>query len=193
MFVEEFLGHLLAVEEGGGSISATRAATRVCRWLTEPIRPTYRKAPSFENLQALLEIVPEQEQRKLKANASRLASESDDIFNAVETLLQLDDASAASAYVLEHPDRLQQVGYYALPKWAGVFEEQGKALAAVLAYRVLLCEILDEGRIKAYRHAANYYKALERLDDKMTDYRSWLDGAEFRQTLKAQHGRKSSF
>lgn len=154
---------------------------------------TYLKTPNYENLQALLAIAPEEEQRELKANASRLASESDDIYAAVQTLLKLDDASAASAYVLEHPERLQQVDYYTLSRWAGVFEELGMALPAVLAYRVLLCEILEEGRSKAYRHAANYYEALDRLNDKVTDYQLWPNSVEFRQALKAQHGRKSSF
>lgn len=156
-------------------------------------REQYEKSPGYNNLQALIEIAPEKEQVKLKAQASRLASKSTDANTAIDTLLQLQDMEAVSNYVLKHSEKLEQVAYYALSDWAKVFEAHGLALPAVLAYRVLLLDILQSARTKAYRYAATYYRALERLDADVDSYQKWPDKTQFQAVLVEKHGKKRSF
>jgi len=153
----------------------------------------YRLEPSFGNLQALLSILPKAERNELQSSASIHASASEDIGVAVSTLLQLQDMDAVSAYVLKHPDKLQDVGYYTLSDWAKTFEKNRLSLPAVLSYRVLLLDILEAGRSKAYRYAARYHTALERLDSHINDYKTWPDKSGFNKGLMEKHGRKRSF
>ena len=156
-------------------------------------RENYNKEPGYENLQALLAVAPQKEQSQLKAKASSMASAADCPSTAIHTLLQLQDYEAVSAYVLQNPDKLERLSYYTLAEWAGTFETQGLALPAVIAYRVLLLDILESGRSKAYRYAAKYYKALERLHDEVADYQKWPDSAGFHAELVEKHGLKRSF
>ncbi len=156
-------------------------------------RDAYHNEPGFQRLQALLEVVPEAEKEALQAQAQSRASASEDIIVAVDTLIKLEALDAAGAYVLQHPELIKQVTYHALAEWAVLFEEGSEHLAAVLLYRELMLEILQAGRTKAYRHAAKYYKALERLDQHLDDYQSLVSQADFYLALQECHGRKRSF
>lgn len=157
-------------------------------------REAYNTKPSFERLQALLDAAPEAEREALQSDAVNQASSSDDIIVAVDTLMKLQDIDAAAAYVVQYPEKLQEVSHYSLAEWAVSLEQSGSScLAAILIYRILLLEILQAGRTKVYRHAAKYYKALQRLDRKVVGYQSLVGKAEFDEELQALHGRKRSF
>lgn len=153
----------------------------------------YAADPGFEHLQALLEIAPEVQRKSILAEAVSRADSSANIAVAVDTMIKLQNPDAASAYVLQHPERLEEVGYYQLADWAVVFVEYGMYLAAVLIYRRLLLDILQEGCTRAYRHAAKYYRALQSLDSNLSGYESLTDKVEFDRVLQDQHGRKRSF
>lgn len=157
-------------------------------------REAYNTKPSFERVQALLDAAPEAEREALQSDAVNQASSSDDIIVAVDTLMKLQDIEAAAAYFVQYPEKLQQVSHYSLAEWAVSLEQGGSScLAAILIYRVLLLEILQAGRTKTYRHAAKYYKALQRLDRKVVGYQSLVGKAEFDEELQALHGRKRTF
>jgi len=153
----------------------------------------YKTEPSFKHLQALLEVVSESERDSILADATDHASASDNILLAVDTLMKLQNMDAAAMYVLENQNLVETVSYYHLVEWVKIFEECESNVAAVLVYRVLLLEILRAGRTKAYRHAAKYYKALDRLDSDTADYCCLMDKADFDQQLVAIHGKKRSF
>lgn len=64
----------------------------------------------------------------------------------------------------------------------------------VVLYRLLLNDILDRGYSKAYRHAANYYRALEELDSRIPNPPANLASPQkYMEKLKEKHGRKQSF
>jgi len=61
---------------------------------------------------------------------------------------------------------------------------------AWILYKILLLDILDNGRYKAYHHAADYLTCMERLSKRAC---TEPEQAEFVQTLRRAHGRKRSF
>ncbi|MBB1486527.1 DUF6880 family protein [Oceanospirillum sediminis] len=72
-------------------------------------------------------------------------------------------------------------------------EQVGYDLLIGICYPLLLSDILNAGRSKAYDYAADYYRHLERLDEKIDDYPSLTDRSEFKDQLEQKHGRKYSF
>ncbi|MEM7258003.1 MAG: DUF6880 family protein [Pseudomonadota bacterium] len=156
-------------------------------------RQAYEDKPYFYRLQQLLDVSTESHKKALLSNAEKRAAASDNLWLAVDTLLQLHATGAAAKYVLKHPDRLSNANYSAQADWAKTFAAQGQSLAAVLLYRRLLLDILESARSKAYRHAARYYKALEQLDATLTDYQPLDPHASFHDALHSAHGRKRSF
>jgi len=153
----------------------------------------YYAQPSYEHLHALLEIVSDAEREDIQIDAVARASSSDNLPLAVRTLMKLDDMDAAAKYVLHNIDKLSTAGYYELADWADEFENQGWPLVAVAMYRVLLLDILERARAKAYRYASEYYNALERLDSRITDYAPVIEKSEFDTRLRQQHNRKHKF
>lgn len=156
-------------------------------------RKAYEADPSAMRLEELLAVAPTEEHDALVLAAASKAGASDKIWLAVDTLLALGLPAAAAQYVEQHPERLSDVGYNAHLGWAATFEEEQQYLATVLCYRILLLEILAAGRIKAYSHAAKYYRALSRLDRHIQHYRDFLNAEVFEQQLRSQHGQKRSF
>lgn len=88
---------------------------------------------------------------------------------------------------------LTAVVYPTLVHWAEAFERAGQPLASALCYRTLLEHILEEGRKRAYGHAARYYRMLGRLDTGIDDYRGRLDHQAYEAWLCKRHGLKRSF
>ncbi len=161
--------------------------------LLEIRRQAYESEPGFEQLQALLQIAPKAERDTIQTQAIARASSADNINVAVDTLIRLNAAKEAANYVLQHSEKTHLVGYSTLSIWAKLFESTQQYLASVLVYRVLLLDILQAGRARAYRHAAGYYTALQRLDRKVVDYQKLPNYESFLQGLKKDHGRKRSF
>ena len=107
--------------------------------------------------------------------------------------MKLQNVDAAAMYVLENQNLVESVSYDHLVEWVKIFEKCASNVAAVLVYRILLLDILHAGCTKAYRHAARYFKALDRLDSDTADYCCLMDKADFNQQLLAFHGKKRSF
>ena len=63
-------------------------------------------------------------------------------------------------------------------------------LQAWILYKIMLLDILNAARSKAYAHAAEYLIRMEQLAEKASLQSQQV---EFTQTLRRTHGRKSSF
>jgi len=94
---------------------------------------------------------------------------------------------------MNHNFESETVFYGHLQSWATLFDQAGYSLVVVICYRLLLSDILNAGRSKAYDYAADYYRHLERLDEKIENYQSLTDWSEFKDQLEQKHGRKYSF
>jgi hypothetical protein len=122
-----------------------------------------------------------------------LAQQSDDLVMAVESLLTIDEISAAAKCISRTEKPLDQVFYAYLTNWAACFEQSHEGLAAILCYRALLSDILDSGRSKAYRHAARYFRRLLQLDKQQADYGEHGDAQQYIGQLQQKHWRKRAF
>jgi hypothetical protein len=72
-------------------------------------------------------------------------------------------------------------------------EKKGRLLGTIVCYRVLLTAILARAYVRAYGHAAEYLRALRRLDSRIDDYGSLPTHQAFESSIRSTHGRKVSF
>lgn len=156
-------------------------------------RAAYKADPSQYRLADLLEVEPESEHSRINAEAIEKAAQSSNITAAVNTLLSLQSPESASEYILTHPERLSDASTLTLADWGAGFEDSGHPLAAVLCYRILLLNILETGRSKAYPQAAQCHASMRRIEARVDDFLTFKSADEFEAELRKIHGRKRAF
>ena len=109
-------------------------------------------------------------------------------------ILNLNQPDRAQQLVLANPEGISNCFYGSLLELVQKLEQQKYWLAAATAcYRSLLCDILNQGRSKAYTHAARYYKKLAVISRQIQYFEPLEQHAEFLLQLKDKHGLKGSF
>lgn len=161
--------------------------------LIEFRREAYNQVPDFHNLQALLEYLPEADKANVLKHAVDNALQQNNSESIIDTLIHLTAYNQAAEHLLQNHDKLASAFYDELLDWAKAFTQSNHLLAAIACYRILLEQILDAGRAKAYGHAAKYYKKLEELDHGINSYSPLQDRRTYQVHLQEKHGRKSSF
>jgi len=76
---------------------------------------------------------------------------------------------------------------------ASLAEAAGRRLVAVVCYRHLIRDILNDARSRAYGHAVKYYHKLDALDGLVEGHGSLGEHSSFVAELRRQHGRKHGF
>ncbi len=152
----------------------------------------FDKYPGWHTLQLLLEVLDEESQQTLLAQARRQAASYSNLSEAIDVLLRLDETALAGEAIKKRHAELDNVYYQALIQWAKQLGES-EPLAAALCYRALLEDILSQGRSKAYRYAARYFNKLLTLDTRIDSYRPHSDTQQYIRQLQEQHWRKRSF
>jgi hypothetical protein len=117
----------------------------------------------------------------------------DDPIVGARLLLALDDDAAAEALLLARQTTLRGGDYDRLVPLAQGLEKKGRLLGTIVCYRVLLTAILARAYVRAYGHAAEYLRALRRLDSRIDDYGSLPTHQAFESSIRSTHGRKVSF
>ena len=87
----------------------------------------------------------------------------------------------------------QHIDYYAWYAIAAAFEHIPLPFGASLTFRLLINDILDNGRATAYGHAASYYEKLWNWSEYITDWRGLSDHDSFVADISESHPLKSSF
>jgi len=147
---------------------------------------TYLSVSTFESI---LEMTPEVQQAQARARAVSLAEHHRSPEQAAYFLVRLDELQRAASLVEEKQGEISGSMYDVLLKVAQALTEPHPAQAWIL-YKALTINILDEGRYKAYPHAARYLMRMEELADTAGIQ---PHQAEFVTSLRQAHGRKSSF
>jgi hypothetical protein len=153
----------------------------------------YQHYPSFDSLMALVEVSSAADKQQLLAQTRIDANTMSNLAIALDLLIRLEDFSAAEALVISRFEELARCYYPDLIEFAKAFEAQGETLGAILCYRVLMEDILNEARSKAYPHAARYYKKLRALSKSLVDFGHFANYSTYDAAIKTQHGRKHSF
>ncbi|WP_413741477.1 DUF6880 family protein [Sodalis sp. RH15] len=155
-------------------------------------REAYQLSPDHLRLEALLEILPENEKPVMEAQAIINAFKIPNLQLRIDTLIACHGITEAKERLLTHIAQLN-VFYGTLLNWAEVFHQAQEHLAEAACYRLLLEDILASGRSKAYHHAEDYYRQLARLDAEIERYDPLPSWQEYQIKLRQQHRRKKTF
>jgi hypothetical protein len=153
----------------------------------------YQREQSHASFERYLETLDDDQKEAARREAAKEAEQGDNVIVNADLLLQLGEAKRAQTLVLSRHHELADCFYRSLTTLAERFEQADCLPAATACYRALLLDILNQGRSKAYSHAARYYKKLNAMANRVSDYGP-LDGHQaFVAQLEKDHGRKRSF
>lgn len=156
-------------------------------------RQIWEHLPSPDTLEQLLALLPQTEQSRVKAEAFEHASTMGSLEKALEILLYLGKQVDAEELLLSRIAELSGDRYGSLSSMLEPFEAAGRPLACSLIYRALLDSILERGYSRAYHHAARYYRQLDALANKVSDWRGAENHGAYIDGIRSQHYRKHSF
>lgn len=108
-------------------------------------------------------------------------------------LVEIGHLDEAEAYLLQRADQLNGDDYGGLLPLAAAMEGKGRQLCASIVYRALLDSILRRAQTKTYTHGVRYLRKLDLLASSVSDWGSREDHAAYKEKLRLDHGRKSSF
>ena len=147
---------------------------------------TFLRMSTFESI---LELTPDQQKAQAYDRAISLAEHHRSPEQAAYFLVRLGKLQRAANLLERRQSDISGSMYDVLLKVAQALAEPHPAQAWIV-YKALTVDILDEGRYKAYPHAARYLMRMDELADTAgTQPRQ----AEFVVSLRQAHGRKSSF
>jgi len=155
----------------------------------------FERTSSARVFAELLEILPEDELAAARARARSVALEERSVLQAADFLLQAGFEEDAERLLLERHDEVRDAPHHynqVLPV-AERARERGRPGIEMACLRWLLLDILEDGRSRAYGHAARYLRRLEGLDDEIDDYGPLPDHEAFVASIQEDHGRKRSF
>jgi hypothetical protein len=154
----------------------------------------WREDPCLFYLEKYLAAAGREKQKQIRAEAEQRALSDSDPMRAVSVLIFLNKIEEAEERLLEAGDDYQPVYYTTLLNILDQLGPDRGLYGQVVLYRLLLNDILDQGYSKAYRHAADYYRALEELDSRILDLPANLESHHrYVKKIREKHGRKRSF
>lgn len=156
-------------------------------------RELYRRAPGIHTYRALEELLPAAERSVFRARACLEARSTPHVATAAELLFALEEPLLAEQLIGDRASELDARNYPLLTTLVETAKANGRWLAATLIWRALLDAILTRGYAKAYGHAARYLRELCAVASDIEDFRGHPTQAEYEQSLRRAHGRKTSF
>lgn len=88
---------------------------------------------------------------------------------------------------------LMDAFYAQLLRLAKGLEQADQFLPAILCYRALCEQILEEARSKAYGYASRYVAKLDALNLSIDGYADFPDHVAYMSRIRERHGRKHAF
>lgn len=161
--------------------------------LREVRQQKYEREPSYVNLQRLIDVVPKQAAEELLQNAAEVAFATTSLTLSLAFLFELERYELAAKRIIADAEGLNAIFYSELVDYAKLLSKHQEPLAASLVYRALINSILADARSKAYTHAARYFRALVKIDQKIINYAPSMTHADYVSELKQKHGRKRAF
>ncbi len=153
----------------------------------------FMEAPSEYRLSGYWDIADDSEKDVLAERVRSLTADLTNKTEAVNMLLFIDAVNEAGQYLIDHHAHVNGAFYGTLQAWIERFQQLNDPLPTIVCYRLLLCDLLDRGYSKAYRHGADYFRALLALDKQNPNYQRLGDAATFIRMLQKKHWRKRSF
>lgn len=162
--------------------------------LTVLLHQKFRTCHSIDALQALLKIIGYDKRDEVIADEVANIMKIDKFRECdAEFLIEIGKMDEAEAYLLERAEQLDGKYYDSLLVMAKAMESKKCYLAASLIYRSLLVSILERGNTSAYSHGIRYLKKLDKLAQRISDWKDFNGHEAFKHLLFEAHGRKRSF
>ncbi len=144
------------------------------------------------HLRAYLMRLPDFEDVETEDRALSLALRYPSAYQALAFLISWPALDHAAEMVLFRADELDGNHYESLGPAADALEAK-QPLAATVLRRAMIDFALAKARTKRYRHAARHLLQCESLDQEITDYGQFEVHDAYRNRLRMEHGRKTSF
>ena len=144
------------------------------------------------HLRAYLKRLPDFEDVETEERALSLALRDPSAHQALAFLVSWPALDHAAELVLSRTDELDGNHYELLGPAADALEAK-QPLAATVLRRAMIDFALAKARTKRYRHAARHLLQCESLDQEITDYGRFEVHDAYRNRLRTEHGRKTSF
>jgi len=112
---------------------------------------------------------------------------------AASLLLEVGDEAIAEAVLADNADRIDGNHYGQLVPLADALEARGLLRGASACYRALLLAILARAYVRAYGHAARYFKRSAEIASRQPDLRPLASHELFAAVVRTQHARKVAF
>jgi len=145
--------------------------------------------PSMSTFESILELTPDADTAEARRRAAALAESHQSPEQAAHFLVQVNELDRAAQLVQQRQAELSGASYSTLVEVAEALA-QTHPLQAWMLYRILLLDVLNRARSKAYGHAAEYLMHMDELTQRANIQ---SQQAEFVANLRQTHGRKSSF
>jgi hypothetical protein len=154
----------------------------------------FRSCRSVSSLSTLLNVIGEEERERVITTETALILREERLsYSDASFLISVGRMVEAESYLLAHAGQLNGDFYNILLPLAEAMEKDGRMLIATIIYRALLDSILRRAQSKYYTHGIRYLKKLDRLAEKVSDWRSVSPHADYHAGLRRDHGRKSAF
>lgn len=144
------------------------------------------------HLRAYLGRLPPFEDIDVEERAMTAAFGFSEVHQALAFLVSWPALEKAAALVLARAKELNGDHYEILSPAADAFAAK-HPLAATLLLRAMIGFALTHNRVKRYRHAARHLAECESLASAVGDFRNFEPDERYRDRLKSEHGRKTSF
>jgi hypothetical protein len=167
------------------ALGETKAAQDL-RW------QTFKRTLDREMLRTYLAKLPDFEDDAALDRAFAVADAHPNRYAALTFFTLWPNPARAARLVAAHRDVWEGSHYEILAPAAEALEHSQPQAASEL-YRLLIDDILEQGRSAAYSHAARYLTALGHLADYIAPGSLEPDPEAYREGLRRQHGRKSAF
>ena len=145
--------------------------------------------PSMFRFEPILELTPDEDKAEARQRAAALAESHRSPEQAAHFLVQMNELDRAARLVQQKLAEMSGMSYTTLPDVAEALSQR-HPLQAWNLYRILLLDVLNRARSKAYHHAADYLRQMAELAPRANIQSQQM---EFVTTLRETHGRKSSF
>ena len=153
----------------------------------------FEASPRHERLWRILDLTPPESIDAARERARDAALRHRHPESVIEFLLRGGWADDAERVAIEQHGGIDGGAYTHLLELAELAASSKRPLIEVVCYRSLLRDILDDGRSKAYHHAARYYRRLEQIDLEVHGCGPLEGHTAFVAGIRSAHGRKRAF
>lgn len=154
----------------------------------------FRKSRSVTFFYKVLELEGKERESELLSDELSLIHKDQTLsMHNAEFLLEMKLYEDLESYLFQRKHLLNGDSYYSLLDLAEVLEDKQYVLTASLIYRALLDSILRRGYSKAYHHGVRYLKKLDKLANRIQDWKGCQEQEDYFYEVKTHHGRKHSF